>query len=279
MMRPKRPLSTPEKNKSITMASKKLARDTATETAHASPGCGRGGELEPDDQRQPPQWFINFSQKLDDRFSRLEERMELLLVKRLDEFEVKLDENAEKITACSIQLDDVVVELKKVKKEKEEMLEKLDDLENRSRRSNLVFHGVPEGPGEKCQETVEVLLRDFVGMSSDEFPIERCHRTPSGSVSTRSSKDKPRIIHVAFTSYVAKEKVRKACISKFKDKDNTFKGAKIYVSEDFSKRVMQKRKNKLDHLKRLKDEGKKPFFLFPDRLAYRNSEGKLHIVT
>ena len=277
MLRNKRPLGTPEKNKSTAMASKKLASDGVTETAHASPGCSGGGELESDGQNQPPQWFTNFSQKLDDRFSRLEERMELLLVKRLDDFEVKLDENAEKITACSIQLDDVVVELKKLKKEKEEMLEKLDDLENRGRRNNLVFHGVPEGPGEKCQETIEVLLHDFVGISSDESPIERCHRTPSGSASTRSSKDKPRIIHVAFTSYVAKEKVRKACISKFKD--STFKGAKIYVSEDFSKRVIQKRKNKLDHLKRLKDEGKKPFFLFPDRLAYRNQEGKLHIVT
>lgn len=173
--------------------------------------------------------------------------MELLLVKRLDEFEMKLDENAEKITACCIQLDDVVVEMKKLKREKEEMLEKIDDLENRSRRNNLVFHGVPESPGEKCQETVELLL-DFAGISSDKSSIERCHRTPSGSASTGSSKDKPRNIHVAFTSYVAKEKVRKACISKLKV--NTFKGVKIYVSEDFSKRVIQKRKNKLDHLKR-----------------------------
>ena len=269
-MSSKRHLDTPEK-KDRGMASKKLAFEQGdTERATGLPG-GDGGD---GDQCRPPQWFSSFSQKFNDRFSRLEERMETLLVKRLDEFGLKLDENAEKVTACTIQLDEAMLELRRMKKEKEEIIEKLDDLENRSRRNNLVFHGVPEARGEKCQETVKALLCDFVGISPDTIEIERCHRTPTGPASTADHK--PRIIHVAFSTYGMKEKVRKSCIAKFKK--NKFKEEKIYVSEDFSKRVMNKRKNKLDKLKQLKEEGKKPFFIFPDKLAYRNKEGKLFFV-
>ena len=234
----------------------------------------------------PPPWFSTFVDKFESRFTRLEQRMESLLVERLDEISLKVTENEEKITACSIQLDDVVSEVKRLKLEREDMLSKLDDLENRSRRNNLVFHGVPESQSpqrEICQEVVEELIHKFVGLSSSEAPIERCHRTPTapGKFSNAQDRDRkqnprPRIIHVAFSSYVAKERVRKACIAKLKE--STFKGHKIFVSEDFSKRVLQKRKNKLDHLKRLKEEGKRPFFLYPDRLAYRNKDGKLQIV-
>ena len=83
-------------------------------------------------------------------------------------------------------------------------------------------------------------------------------------------------MQVAFSTYIAKEFVRKACIAKFKE--NNFQGHNIYVSEDFSKRVAEMRKSKLDQLKKLRNEGKRPFFMYPARLAFRDSTGKLHIV-
>ena len=42
---------------------------------------------------------------------------------------------------------------------------------------------------------------------------------------------------------------------------------------------MQRRKNKMEEFQKLKSEGKKPFFLFPDKLSYRDGSGKLHIVS
>ena len=92
----------------------------------------------------PPPWFSIFVDTFESRFTRLEQRMESLLVERLDEISLKVTENEEKITACSIQLDDVVAEVRRLKLERVDMLSTLDDLENRSRRNNLIFHGVPE---------------------------------------------------------------------------------------------------------------------------------------
>ena len=269
-MSSKRLRDTPEKMKYSSVA-KKVASEHGDGASPRVLSQGSAGS----DGQSTPQWFTLFVQRFEERFSRMEEKMETLLVKRMTEFESKLEENIEKTTACSIQLDEVMGQMQILKKEKEEILEKLDDLENRSRRNNLVFHGVQEVQGEKCEDTVKALLA-VSGISADECPVERCHRTPSRSTGVAS--EKPRIIHVAFSSYSVREKVRKACISQFKQRDFNFKGAKVYVSEDFSKRIMQKRKNKQDDFKRLKSEGKKPFFLFPAKIGVRNSEGKLFIV-
>ncbi|KAH6925937.1 hypothetical protein HPB50_012303 [Hyalomma asiaticum] len=54
---------------------------------------------------------------------------------------------------------------------------KNDDLENRSRRNNLVIHGLLEPP----QETPDTQLASVTGLLSDKLGvhcdvIERCHR-------------------------------------------------------------------------------------------------------
>ena len=56
------------------------------------------------------------------------------------------------------------------------------------------------------------------------------------------------------------------------------KGSKIFVSDDFSKRVLMRRKSKMDKFKQLKDEGKKPFFLLSGPPGIRGRDGKLHLV-
>ena len=142
-----------------------------------------------------------------------------------------------------------------------------------------MFHGVPESPKENCQAAVQDMLMKFVGLAAGDVVIERCHRTPSTPlprVEPENEKRPPRIIHAAFSSYSTKEKVRKACVAKFKTA--RFNGNKIFVSDDFSKRVINMRKEKMGKFKQLKDENKKPFFLYPDRLAYRAGDGKLHFV-
>ena len=258
-MASKRPLDTPEKGKS---APPKKAN--AVDISIMQP-AGPGGS------DNSPVWFANFL----DKFYKLEERIDSLIINRLDEIAEKTTENEEKIEACCIQLDKVTLEVKRLKRENDEMIMKIDDLENRTRRSNLVLHGVPEVPKENCYETVKSFLSDFVGV--EDYAIERCHRTPTVRVREQNADGKPRIIHIAFSSYANKEMVRKACIAKLKA-TATFRGSKVFVSEDFSRRVLQMRKEKLDHLKRLKNEGKKPFFLYPAKLAYRNKDGKLIFV-
>lgn len=264
-------LATPEKEK---LAPAKKASTAMNGTPKDSQADGLGGGV----TASPPVWFAQFLEK----FNNLEERIDSLIINRLDEISHKTAENEEKINACCIQVDEVVNEVKKLKEEKKEILLKLDDLENRARRSNLVLHGITEIPKENCYETVRSFISDYVGVPQSDYAIERCHRTPTvprqpTASAGQATKPSPRIIHVAFSSYAAKEKVRKACIAKLKVK-NSFREGKVFVSEDFSHRVLQMRKEKMDTLKRLKDENKKPFFLYPAKLAYRNKDGKLIFV-
>ena len=71
--------------------------------------------------------------------------------------------------------------------------------------------------------------------------------------------------------------MRTACVKKFQAEK--FHGQKLFIADDFSKRIRSLRKNKMEDFKKLRLEGKKPFFLYPDKLAFRDqSSGKLHIV-
>ena len=60
--------------------------------------------------------------------------MEALVVEKLEKINQKVKANEETISACTIQVDEVVKEVKKLTLEKEALVSKLDDLENRSRR-------------------------------------------------------------------------------------------------------------------------------------------------
>ena len=238
----------------------------------AAPGSSAKRSLNLSDTDEPPSWLIQFFEKF---ATRLEKRMETVISNKLFELTSKVEAQEEKLTACVIELTGLAQEVKKLKEDKENLVCKLDDLENRSRRNNLVFYGVPEEKTDTSAVIKEV-LEDFVGLPSGDYNIERCHRTPTVNRGN-PELDKPRMIHVCFTTYSAKEKVRKACIQKFRSAQ--FKEKKLFVSEDFSKRILALRKNKMDAFKKLRSEGKKPFFMFPDKLAFKiPSTGKLQIV-
>ncbi|XP_041475263.1 uncharacterized protein LOC121423826 [Lytechinus variegatus] len=219
-------------------------------------------DLAPGPGQSPPQWFVDFFKGFE---ARLENYIENITLAKFSELSSTLDQQNEKLSACSMQIEDLEKQVKKLKLDNTQLVNKIDDLENRGRRNNLIFHGIPEqahGPGsrEDVAVTLQKVLQDFVGLSASEYKIERCHRTPTGPpIQPRDQAGdqdlKPRIIHACFSSFADKEQVRKACIQKFKVKDAKFHGRKLFVAEDFSKRVMMQRKEKMDELKKLKENG------------------------
>jgi len=213
-----------------------------------------------DSGEEPPRWFSLFEQRLDHRLQQLD-----YVARELEQLTVKVKEQDEKIKGVEYDVKGIDERVEALKEENKSLFLKLDDIENRSRRINLVFHKVPEKQGqerENCMETVTEIINNFVGFDTPcESIVERCHRTG------RRDPDKPRIIHVAFNSFSVREKVRKACIAKFKS--STFHGVKLGVGEDFSKHVIQLRQTKMARFKQLKEEGKQPFFVFPASLKYR----------
>lgn len=193
-----------------------------------------------------PLWFIEFEQRQEARFAELLQAQQLL----------KFDMDNAKDDIC------------KLKTALEEANAKIDDLENRSRRNNVVIWGAPEG-AEKgdCLGYVEDLLAGAAGPKA----VQRAHRSGQPAAA-KKDRGKPRPIHVGFSTYREKEAARKKLIEVFKEKTE---GVKMYVADDYSKRVQLMRREKLPKLKELRAKGIKAFFVYPASIRSRDANGRL----
>ena len=213
------------------------------------------------DEDTPPTWFLCF-------FDDFETRMQELL-------STKLKEHEEQIECVRFDLEQAKGKIKALEDNTQKLIDKLEDLENRSRRNNVILHGVPETDNEDCRETVTGLLTNFVGLNEQyvKTVMQRVHRTPTTRArvhasAAESGRPKPRIIHIALSSFQDKITVFKACVNKFKQ--DSYQNYKLFISDDLSKGVQQKRKAKMETFIKLKKEGKRPFFVYPDIVKYRN---------
>ena len=159
--------------------------------------------------------------------------------------------------------------VKELQSEIDKCWDKIDDLENRARRNNIVLFNIPEGSEanpSNCIDFVNNLITEFIDPNIPEgsVDIQRAHRTPTGP--PRPGQIKPRPIHVYFNQFSQKEMVRKAAIPAFKA--TKYKNCKLFVAEDISKRLQNKRKEMFPTFKKLREEGKRPFFSYPAILKY-----------
>lgn len=123
--------------------------------------------------------------------------------------------------------------------QQETLQTRLDDLEDRSRRNNVVIHGI-EDSKESWQDTEEkalAALHSVLGVEVSPSEVERAHR-----IGTLSSS-KPRPIIMKFCSFKTRDKVLSAR-SKLKESG-------ISVSEDFSPATRQARKKLSEFAKRV----------------------------
>ena len=135
----------------------------------------------------------------------------------------------------------------------------IDYQKKQSRRCNLRFDGVSEVDSVTWEQTEKNVRRAMT--TALELPeaqvhalnIERPHRT--GRPGTRA-----RTIVVKFNSYKDRELVLQAA------KKNRPRG--IYVNEDYSQRVMARRKELLPKMMKAREEGKIAYLTF-DKLVVR----------
>lgn len=221
-----------------------------------------------------PAWFVQFFADFENR---QDARIESILDKKLGDLTSKVLEHEEKISSLYFVVDSLKDSVQALQLENGKLERKLDDLENRSRRNNIVVFGIQESNDkEDCRKVIQEFLR-FAEVPEDAInDIQRCHRTPSFRPQVKENAQQyPRRIHLGFGSYTAKERARKACIKKLKANASLYRDHKVFVAEDLSQRVLQLRKAKAGSFKRLKEEGKRPFFVFPDKLCYKNADGKI----
>ena len=136
-----------------------------------------------------------------------------------------------------------------------------DYLENQSRRNNLRVDGVKKKPGETWEDT-EAALRQIIqrelklpAEQVDTLKIERAHRTGA----TTAQRD--RTIVVKFSSF----KERDAIIREAR----TVKPRGVYVNEDYSQRVITRRKELLPQMREARERGKVAYLSF-DKLIVKD---------
>ena len=129
-----------------------------------------------------------------------------------------------------------------------ELHAKLNDLEDRSRRNNLKFEGVAEGPNENWEQSTEKILKIISDklQISEPVEIERAHRIG------KPSADRSRPIIARFLRHQDREKILK--------NSNKFKGTRIFINEDLCQASVEKRQELLPKLKKAREEGKIAFF-------------------
>ncbi|XP_066285802.1 protein unc-13 homolog C-like [Branchiostoma lanceolatum] len=122
---------------------------------------------------------------------------------------------------------------------------KADYLENQSRRNNILIDGVPDAWDEtwsQCEQKVESVMKEKLNLDPMNIEIERAHRNGRFQDGGR-----PRPI-------VAK-------LLRCKDRDTIIqrakylKGSNIYINEDFSEKVRQKRKELIQKMKEARERG------------------------
>lgn len=191
--------------------------------------------------------FATMDSNIDRKFA----SMDSSFGKKLADLGEELYSAYSKVREDVVGLRDEVVELRQenadLRSKLDELVMKTDDLECRSRRNNLLFHGLNKMPREtpqECEQIVCEFLTDKLELG-ETVQFDRVHRTsnkPNAPVLARCTFYKDKVIIMK-----AKAKLR---------------GTNIFVGEDFSTRVRDIRKKLTPHLKAAKGAGKRATMVY-----------------
>lgn len=164
--------------------------------------------------------------------------------------------------------DDVaklVVRVNALEKDNAYLKEKVDDLENRSRRANLRFINVPERSEKDDMLAFVTQLLIPAVLGKENFPkppvVERAHRTPTFSGSSRPGP--PRPILVKFANFQDKVKILRLAREKGR---LSFREATIFIYPDYSAQTVKKRREFDEVKKKLRAAEVEYSLLYPSTL-------------
>lgn len=144
--------------------------------------------------------------------------------KRLD----ALEEKTKTVDHLEQDMTTIQASVETLGTQHESIQARLDELEDRSRRNNLIFHGLPDAKEtwEQSEQRITQLLSDAT-INLADHDIERAHRLGA----YKESKSRP--IIVKFSNYKTKDKILSA--------RTKLKELNVAVTEDFSPATRQAR--------------------------------------
>lgn len=178
--------------------------------------------------------------------------------------EIKRGMNVIEAKVAALEARDTVAEnnenYRKLEKKLEELKAREIDQEARSRRNNLIFHGIQETPGEDCSKVLHGFLRNVCNFAKPgaDFLIQRCHRLGkprTGLIGQRANKPRPIIAN--FLDFREKEEIRRT---------RTSLPIQFSITEDLPIEIRKAREQLLPELKECKQQGKKATIIYPAKL-------------
>ena len=145
----------------------------------------------------------------------------------------------------------------------------LDNLENRSRRNNVVIHGIPEGSegSRSCEAFLADFFDDHMKLEvARDIEIERAHRNPANvrpsTPDSTGSRPRSRPIQSKLLRYSDRQLILKNASKLLKT--NPYKSAKIFISDDVSVPVRNIRKQLRDrHLPSIRSDKRVEYAFIP----------------
>ncbi|XP_061722599.1 uncharacterized protein LOC133529028 [Cydia pomonella] len=170
----------------------------------------------------------------------------------LNEQKITIKESGEKVTAAVTQnINGILDEKFKILDEKYENLkEKLENqekriyyLEKQARKNNIVIFGLEET--ETSYETLENIIINFV---REYFSLELDHRDIQEIKRIGNKGERYRPIIATFTTLGTKIKI-------FKQRKEALKDTTYYITEDYPKQILEKRKELQEQAKLEREKG------------------------
>ena len=180
------------------------------------------------------------------------------------ELRASLEFTQNEVTELKIQLSNVNItatQMSSLDAGLQKLSGTVDYLENQFRRSNLRIARIAEIPDETWAQTEEAVCAkltkelNILEETSRNISTERAHRVCCNGAA------KTRMVVVKFEKYKEKELVLQAA------RENLPKG--LYFNEDYSQRVVDKRKELLQKLREARQQGKVAYLSF-DKLVIKN---------
>ncbi|XP_042150091.1 uncharacterized protein LOC120850155 [Ixodes scapularis] len=179
---------------------------------------------------------------------------QMTVLGKLAGIEAKQADLERKFDTISLKTNDIEKRVLQIEGSGRKLEAKLDDLENRSRRTNLVFFGVPDNSrSETWEESERLITKICKDVLSLDVLIERAHRLGKH----KDGKNRPIVVN--FPGWEVKESVLR---SAFKFKNTSFS-----VSEDFSLAVQEKRRQLWNYAKEKRQNRENKVHLNHDKLV------------
>ena len=151
---------------------------------------------------------------------------------------------------------------KKTQTQLKEVKESTIDLGARSRRNNLIFHGIKETSGETndiCKRKVKEFIKKNCKIT-DDFEIEVAHRLGRNRQSnTGTATDKPRPMIAKFLNRGERDTV-------WRTKYDLRLPEEYGITQDFPREIRLGRSKLIPRMLKAKDEGHEAYIVYPCRL-------------